>query len=230
QPMGFYQPAQLVRDAREHRVEVRHPDLNASEWDCTLEPLTPPRLSQQGRCTPLLQIEAAEQRQTPAPSETASEPPARETDRRCAIRLGLRLIGGPGGKETQATSLHARGSGYINMASLWRRGGAPVSMLERLADADVFRSMGLDRRAALWAVKGLGGGARAGVNARLPRATSADTPLLTWAITGAITGTIPGARIESTASIPGETPEDAAGNIDLFEEPRVDLPETTLGE
>ena len=37
QPMGFYQPAQLVRDAREHGVEVRGPDLLASDWDCTLE-------------------------------------------------------------------------------------------------------------------------------------------------------------------------------------------------
>ncbi len=37
QPMGFYAPAQLVRDAREHNVEVRPPDINASEWDCTLE-------------------------------------------------------------------------------------------------------------------------------------------------------------------------------------------------
>jgi error-prone DNA polymerase len=37
QPMGFYQPAQLVRDAREHRVEVRPPDVMASVWDCTLE-------------------------------------------------------------------------------------------------------------------------------------------------------------------------------------------------
>ncbi len=38
QPMGFYAPAQLVRDAREHGVEVRHPDVNASDWDATLEP------------------------------------------------------------------------------------------------------------------------------------------------------------------------------------------------
>ena len=37
QPMGFYAPAQLVRDAREHDVEVRPPDVNASDWDCTLE-------------------------------------------------------------------------------------------------------------------------------------------------------------------------------------------------
>jgi error-prone DNA polymerase len=38
QPMGFYAPAQLVRDAREHGVEVRPVDVNHSGWDCTLEP------------------------------------------------------------------------------------------------------------------------------------------------------------------------------------------------
>jgi error-prone DNA polymerase len=37
QPMGFYAPAQLVQDARRHGVEVRAPEVNASDWDCTLE-------------------------------------------------------------------------------------------------------------------------------------------------------------------------------------------------
>jgi error-prone DNA polymerase len=41
QPMGFYQPAQLVRDARQHGVEVRAADVNFSEWDCTLESMPP---------------------------------------------------------------------------------------------------------------------------------------------------------------------------------------------
>ena len=39
QPMGFYAPAQIVRDAREHGVEVRPVCVNASRWDCTLEPV-----------------------------------------------------------------------------------------------------------------------------------------------------------------------------------------------
>ncbi len=39
QPMGFYAPAQIVRDAREHGVELRPVDVNFSDWDCTLEPL-----------------------------------------------------------------------------------------------------------------------------------------------------------------------------------------------
>ncbi|MDG2003483.1 MAG: error-prone DNA polymerase [Novosphingobium sp.] len=37
QPMGFYAPAQIVRDAREHGVTVLPADVNCSEWDCTLE-------------------------------------------------------------------------------------------------------------------------------------------------------------------------------------------------
>src|SRR3546814_5433520 len=36
--MGFYAPAQIVRDARDHGVEVRPVDVNHSDWDCTLEP------------------------------------------------------------------------------------------------------------------------------------------------------------------------------------------------
>ena len=43
QPMGFYQPAQLVRDAREHGVELRPVDVNDSDWDCTLEPAEEPK-------------------------------------------------------------------------------------------------------------------------------------------------------------------------------------------
>ena len=35
--MGFYAPAQIVRDATRHGVEARHPDINKSDWDCSLE-------------------------------------------------------------------------------------------------------------------------------------------------------------------------------------------------
>jgi error-prone DNA polymerase len=38
QPMGFYAPAQIVRDARDHGVQIRPLDVNASLWDCSLEP------------------------------------------------------------------------------------------------------------------------------------------------------------------------------------------------
>src|SRR5690606_14422371 len=45
QPMGFYAPAQIVRDARAHGVEVRPVDVNHSRWDCTLEPTDGPLMA-----------------------------------------------------------------------------------------------------------------------------------------------------------------------------------------
>jgi len=145
QPMGFYAPAQLVRDAREHGVDVRHPDVNCSDWDCTLEP--------------------ASDGNSPAH----------------AVRLGLRLIGGLSEKTTRETVLKERASGYRDIPSLWMRSGVSASILERLADADAFRSIGLDRRAALWAIKGLDGGT---LQTHPKRATSSRNPLMTSAACG----------------------------------------------
>ena len=48
QPMGFYQPAQLVRDARAHGIEIRPADVNFSAWDCTLETVPSDSSSQDG--------------------------------------------------------------------------------------------------------------------------------------------------------------------------------------
>src|ERR1700760_294245 len=49
QPMGFYAPAQWVRDAQNHGFEVRPVCITASRWDCTLEPLAPPPSRGRGR-------------------------------------------------------------------------------------------------------------------------------------------------------------------------------------
>ncbi|TMJ64844.1 MAG: error-prone DNA polymerase [Alphaproteobacteria bacterium] len=140
QPMGFYAPAQIVRDAREHGVEVRPVDVNHSFWDCTLEPTTPSLPS-------------------PASGGAPGRPPARAgipgVGWRRALRLGLRQI--KGFAEADAERLvEARGSGYSNPQALWRRSGLGRGALERLAEADAFRSIGLDRRRALWALKALG--------------------------------------------------------------------------
>ena len=51
----------------------------------------------------------------------------------------------------------ARGRGYDSVRDLWLRSGLTRAAIERLADADAFRSLGLDRRDALWAARGLGG-------------------------------------------------------------------------
>ena len=132
QPMGFYGPGQLVRDAREHGVEVRAPDINFSTWDSTLEPAAfdPRRI-------------AARHREMQSVIRTAH-----------AVRLGLRQIKGLGEEAVTALVAH-RGAGYISVRDLWLRSGLPRAKIQKLAEADAFRSLGLDRRAALWAVRAL---------------------------------------------------------------------------
>ena len=115
QPMGFYAPAQIVRDAREHGVEVRAVDVSYSQWDSTLES------------------------------------PSREGDR-CAMRLGLREIDGLKAEDAALLSPLPQGGGSVQDL---HRLGIPVPALEKLAAADAFRSLGLDRRQALWEVKAL---------------------------------------------------------------------------
>jgi error-prone DNA polymerase len=116
QPMGFYAPAQIVRDARLHGVEVRPVCVNASRWDCTLE--TAP-------------------------------------DRFAAVRLGLRMVKGLN-NDHAADLIGARAEQpYSAIAELWQRAGIPTAALERIAEAGGFHAIGLDRRQALWAIRGL---------------------------------------------------------------------------
>jgi error-prone DNA polymerase len=132
QPMGFYAPAQLIRDAREHGVEVLEPDINHSTWYSDLE---------EGTFDP-----------------SRIHPRHREMDgviwTRKAVRLGFHRIKGLSEKDMNLL-VERRGEGYRSVRDLWLRSGLPRSAIEHLADADAFRSIGLDRRAALWAVRAL---------------------------------------------------------------------------
>lgn len=71
-----------------------------------------------------------------------------------AIRLGFRQIKGIGEDDARLI-VEKRGDGYDSLRDLWLRTGLPAATIERLADADAFRSIGLDRRAALWVARGL---------------------------------------------------------------------------
>ena len=113
-PMGFYQPAQLVIDARNHGVEVRPADINYSQWDNLLE---------------------------------------EKSGKYYALRLGFRQIKGIREVDVEAL-LSFRDAGYKSITAL-RDAGVPQAALEKLADADAFRSLGFDRRQALWEVSAL---------------------------------------------------------------------------
>ena len=127
QPMGFYQPAQLVRDARAHGVEIRPVDVNFSAWDCTLEPSAP---------------------SLPSPACGGGSGWGH------AVRLGFRLIAGLAEEELKKL-IAARGNGFSSIERLAAIAGISCFAIERLAEADAFRSLGLDRRAALWAARRL---------------------------------------------------------------------------
>jgi len=127
QPMGFYAPAQIIRDAKEHSVEVRPVDVNFSGWDCCLE-----------------SRDAETQRRS---DEVGGEP---------ALRLGMRLVKGLKQDDAQAildaVQQHGR---FHNIADLYRASGVSAAAMKRLASADAFQSMGLDRQQSLWEVRQL---------------------------------------------------------------------------
>lgn len=112
--MGFYQPAQIIIDARKHGVEVKPADINHSQWYNTLE-------EQSGKYR--------------------------------IIRLGFRQINGLREADIQVL-VNGRLTKYESIPAV-RSAGVSVTTLEKLVDADAFRSIGLDRRRAIWEVAAL---------------------------------------------------------------------------
>ena len=146
QPMGFYQPAQLVRDARAHAVEIRAADVNFSHWDCTLEPSS---CSAHSRASGN-PVESS----IGAPNPAGSPLSRGRADNQHAVRLGFRLIHGLGEEELKKL-IAARGNGFSSIERLAAVTGISRFTIERLAEADAFRSLGLNRREALWAARRL---------------------------------------------------------------------------
>jgi error-prone DNA polymerase len=214
QPMGFYQPAQLVRDAREHGVEVRPPDVGISDWDNGLEgpgeEALPPRwgkglgwgCSSGAEDPDAVGAEAEQRARSPCPAPTPYPDLSRiEGERRAPgpvssekndlpigphhyrpLRLGLRQITGL--KQDEALRIvEARRDGAATFEDFALGSGVSRRTLELLAEADAFRSLGMDRRQALWAVKGLAGEIRAEADAPLlararPREVQVELPFM----------------------------------------------------
>jgi error-prone DNA polymerase len=132
QPMGFYAPAQIIRDAREHGVEVRPIDVNSSEWDCTLE------------------YDAASPPASPIGNKTTwgvAGP---------AIRLGMRQIKGM--RELDAIRIAAARKQigrFMSISQIQHAAQLEVAVLSRLAKADALASIHLNRRHGTWEAVGL---------------------------------------------------------------------------
>jgi error-prone DNA polymerase len=133
QPMGFYAPAQIIRDARAHGVEALPVCINDSEWDARMLPAGPnARPRHDGFCG--------------TDADWADLRP---------LRLGMRIVQGLTKADADAI-LTARADGpFVSIEDVWRRSRVKPAALERLARADAFQSLGLNRRQALWAIKAL---------------------------------------------------------------------------
>ncbi|MEO0695540.1 MAG: error-prone DNA polymerase [Pseudomonadota bacterium] len=134
QPLGFYAPAQLVRDAREHGTIVRPVDVNLSRWDAILEPLG---------------------NKTSRPIHKSHLSMAEEIRSTKAVRLGFAQVKGLKQEELDRLVAVRSIGAFDSVRDLWLRTRLSKTVLERLAEADGFSSLGLSRREAVWAVRGL---------------------------------------------------------------------------
>ncbi len=139
QPMGFYAPAQLARDAIEHGVDVTPIDVNHSLWDNRLEPGAPKPVARNFH----------RRRIGPDRKPVGWNAEVRD-DRHLAIRLGFRQIDGFRKDWGRAIAAAAP---YASIEDLARRAGLPSRALKLLADADACGSLGTDRRQAGWEVR-----------------------------------------------------------------------------
>ncbi len=140
QPMGFYAPAQIIRDAQNHGVSILPIDVNHSRWDCTIEPSRSP-------------VPPA----APASSSCSAFPrDSRLVARDSPLRLGLRLISGLNQAEAHTLQdIVARCGPFRDIATLWRASGISTATLRKLAHADAFTSMRLTRQQAIYAISAL---------------------------------------------------------------------------
>jgi error-prone DNA polymerase len=173
QPMGFYAPAQLVRNAQEHGVSVRPIDVNHSDWDCTLEVGSAVRTEATVDVGTTLEClgssKASPQQTTVNGGSTGGElllDPRHPVDSATVhgtklvrtadptLRLGLRLVQGLSEVQAQAVEkARARGP-FRSLEDFARRTRLPRTALEQLAAADAFGSLELSRRSALWQALG----------------------------------------------------------------------------
>jgi error-prone DNA polymerase len=160
QPMGFFSPNSLVQDARRHGVVVLSPDVNESEYDCTVVPwdLDPDDTVEH------LGMEWRRGRGT-------RDDPIRMAT---ALRMGLRYVRNLGDAEIARIEAARLNAPFDSVVDLAQRTGVAVKGLEGLAASGALSCFGVERREGLWAA-----GALAGVGpGRLPLVEGADPPVL----------------------------------------------------
>jgi len=140
QPMGFYSPSTLIGDARRHNVMALPPDVNASRFECTVEPL--PHFSD---CSGQLYVD-----------RPLSNVVTHAWEHPVALRIGLALVHGIGEKHKETLNAERDRGPYKDMRDFVLRTQLPKDILESLASVGAFSCFSLQRRSAYWDVQRLG--------------------------------------------------------------------------
>ncbi len=161
QPMGFYTPNSLVQDSQRHGVIVEGPDVNRSEYDCTVEPAEADQ-------DDIVTYYAMRYRRGRGPEGDPLRPPV-------ALRMGLRYVRNLGDAEvTRIEAARRFGEAFSSVEDLAQRTGLPLDALESLAASGALESLGVGRRDGMWAA-----GAAAGLGPdRLALAPGVEAPPL----------------------------------------------------
>jgi error-prone DNA polymerase len=161
QPMGFYSPNSLVQDSIRHGVVVLPPDVNHSDYDCTV-------ISHDADPDDIVTYYGMSWRR----GRGAVDDPVRSA---VALRMGLRYVRNLGEAEiVRIEAARLVGGRFDSPQDLAQRTGLPADALEGLAAAGALESLGVERREGLWAA-----GALAGLGPdRLTVAEGADAPSL----------------------------------------------------
>jgi error-prone DNA polymerase len=138
QPMGFYTPNTLVQDAMHHGVIVLPPDVNHSEFDCTIEHVT----ADEDDVAEYLGMKWRRGR-------GAIDDPVRAA---VAVRVGLRYVRNLGDAEiARIEAARSVGGTFVDPEDMAQRTGLPLDALEGLAASGALRSLDLGRREGIWA-------------------------------------------------------------------------------
>jgi len=180
QPMGFYAPAQIVRDAAQHGVAVRPVDVNFSDWDCSLEGATDSDLQASPPSGHRAQASRPSGHRARVPNAALPQP---------VLRLGLNQVAGLAAAAGAALLAARATAPFAGLEDLAARTSLDRGSIGALARADAFRSLGTVRRAALWAAAGVEAArplaaARDAAAPLLPRETAGEETVLDYAATG----------------------------------------------
>lgn len=141
QPMGFYAPAQLIKDAQRHGVEVLPAEVNESLEGCSLEAVDTVRASKA--------IESCDS------SERRKSPRVQGAEGSQRLRIGFNLVKGLSAQAAAAIVEARRGGAYVSIQDLVFRTGIDRRDLEALAAADALRGLAGDRHRAFWHAAGV---------------------------------------------------------------------------